>query len=258
MSDLKPRQVGIVLGTPIDAINWNEATHRIISWAKMRASRYVCLCNVHSVITASRHSDFAAVLKNADMAAPDGAPIAWMLRRLGFPLQRRISGPDLMEALCKELQTCDVAIYLYGATESTLKALRTNLNRCYPGLQIAGSESPPFGNISEEERLATIKDINDSGAGIVFVGLGCPKQERWLASHRNKVKAVMIGVGAAFDFHAGTIHRAPNWMQKCGMEWFHRLLSEPRRLWKRYLVTNSLYLFMSAVQLANARCPWKK
>ncbi|WP_459573924.1 WecB/TagA/CpsF family glycosyltransferase [Cupriavidus sp. 8B] len=243
------RKIGKVIGTPIDAISWDEAIQKISTWARMRESRYVCICNAHSVVTATREIEFAKVLQDADMATPDGAPVAWMLRRLGFATQERINGPDLMRLLCQHCAQEDISIYLYGSTEKTLAALKNRLSKIYPSLRIAGMESPAFGPVSEADDQATVQRINESGASIVFVGLGCPKQERWLAAHRGRVHSVMIGVGAAFDFHAGTVKRAPEWMRKNGMEWLHRLLSEPRRLWKRYLVTNSLYIYRATLQL---------
>jgi N-acetylglucosaminyldiphosphoundecaprenol N-acetyl-beta-D-mannosaminyltransferase len=183
------------------------------------------------------------------MATPDGAPVAWMLRRLGFAGQRRVSGPDLMWALCERCAAEKVPVYFYGSTGDTLTALKVRLLEAIPGLLIGGMESPPFRALSSEEDAGAVQRINASGAGIVFVGLGCPKQEMWMAEHRGRVNAVMIGVGAAFDFHAGTVQRAPLWMRDNGLEWLHRLASEPGRLWKRYLVTNTLFLLGAARQL---------
>ena len=183
------------------------------------------------------------------MATPDGAPVAWMLRRLGFAGQARINGPDLMWKYCAEAALRGDAIYLYGGTQATLDTLVARLTGAFPGLRIAGAESPPFRTLTSDEDAAAVARINRSGAGVVFVSLGCPKQELWMAAHRGRVQAVMIGVGAAFDYHAGTISRAPVWMQHAGLEWLHRLASEPRRLWRRYLVTNTLFVIGAARQL---------
>lgn len=242
------RRVGAVLGSKIDALPWEAALERVLAWARERESRYVTLCNVHVVVTASRDAAYRNLINASDMAAPDGAPVAWMLRRQGFARQPRISGPDLMWALCERCAAEGVSVYCYGSTDATLDLLAQRLRAAFPALKLTG-ESPPFRALTPEEDAAAVARINGSGAGIVFVGLGCPKQERWMAAHRGHVKGVMIGVGAAFDFHAGTVKRAPQWMRKTGLEWLHRLVSEPRRLWMRYLVTNTLFIFGAVRQL---------
>lgn len=247
------RQTGRVLGVPIDAISMEEATDRIEGWAKAHQSRYVTICNAHVVVTASGDEAYGAVIGASDMATPDGAPVAWVLRHSGYAGQRRVCGPDLMWQLCRRCADEGVSIYAYGSTAETLSALEASLRRAFPALKIAGLESPPFRALSASEDEEAVRRINDSGAGIVFVGLGCPKQERWMADHRGRVNAVMIGVGAAFDFHAGTVSRAPLWMQRNGLEWLHRLCSEPRRLWKRYLVTNTLFVVGAVKQLVLGR-----
>lgn len=243
------RRTGRVLGVQVDILDWDAAITRLLAWGRTRESRYVTICNAHVVVTASRDDAYRQVIDFADMATPDGAPVAWMLRRISFAGQPRISGPDLMWTLCELCAGEGLPIFFYGSTEETLFALNKRLREAFPSLRVAGMESPPFRKLSAEEDAASVKRINASGAGIVFVGLGCPKQERWMAEHRGKVNAVMIGVGAAFDFHAGTVKRAPKWMQDAGLEWLHRLASEPRRLWKRYLVTNTLFLIGAAKQL---------
>jgi N-acetylglucosaminyldiphosphoundecaprenol N-acetyl-beta-D-mannosaminyltransferase len=232
-----------VLGAHIDAIDWELAFDRINYWANNKESRYVCICNVHSIVTAKRYSELARIINSADMATPDGMPLVWYLRHNGFPAQQRINGPDLMFKYCQLAASRGVPIFLYGGTERTLSTLVRVLNEKFPRLNIAGYNSPPFRNLTEKEEITVIDSINQSGAKVVFVGLGCPKQEQWMAQHKGKIKAVMIGVGAAFDYHAGIIKRAPLWMQRSGLEWLYRLCSEPRRLWRRYLVTNSLFLF---------------
>lgn len=183
------------------------------------------------------------------MATPDGMPVVWMLRALGFSNQMRINGPDLLWKLCGLVHPKKVSVYFYGGSDRTINKLSSRLSEAFPKLRISGMVSPPYRKLSEEEADADIKAINDSGAGIVFVCLGCPKQEHWMAAHRGKINAVMIGVGAAFDYHAGTIKRAPVWMQNMGLEWFFRLITEPKRLWKRYLFTNSQFIFGALRQL---------
>lgn len=239
-----------VLSAFIDALDWVTAVERIIVWGVQHESRYVCISNVHSVVTASQNPTFSGVVTAADMATPDGAPVAWMLRCLGHLGQQRINGPDLMWRICERSHGTDApAIFLFGSTRETLAALQLRLLTAFPALKIAGAYSPPFRPLTEEEDAAVVEQINASGAGVVFVSLGCPKQEFWMAAKRGQIQAVMIGVGAAFDYHAGTIKRAPKWMQDGGLEWLHRLASEPRRLWRRYLVTNTLFVLLATWQL---------
>lgn len=239
---------GQVLGARIDAMSWETALDRLLGWAKNRESRYVAICNAHVVVSATYNKTYGAVINGADMATPDGAPVAWMLRRQGFVDQPRISGPDLMWALCERCALEGVPVYCYGTKPETLALLEQRLLAAFPALQIQ-VESPPFRAMTPEEDEAAVQRINASGAGVVFVALGCPKQECWMAEHRGRVKGVMVGVGAAFAFHAGTVKRAPLWMQNNGLEWFHRLVCEPRRLWKRYFVTNTLFIVGAAWQL---------
>jgi N-acetylglucosaminyldiphosphoundecaprenol N-acetyl-beta-D-mannosaminyltransferase len=250
------RLTGLVLGAQIDALTWDTALARLLSWARVHESRYVTICNVHVVVSASRDAAYRQVIDDADMATPDGAPVAWMLRKLGFDGQPRISGPDLMWALCERCASEGLPVFCYGSTEATLALLQSRLRAAFPALRMT-MESPPFRALTAEEDAAVVARINDSGAGFVFVGLGCPKQERWMAEHRGRVNAVMIGVGAAFDFHAGTVQRAPAWMRDNGLEWLHRLASEPGRLWRRYLVTNTLFILGAVRQLLFGGKGWR-
>lgn len=234
---------------PVDALSMSEALQRVANWAALRSSRVVCFCNVHSVVTCRRDAAFQSALSSADLRLPDGAPVAWMLRRLGKVGQSRVSGPDFMWAYFAQAARRGERVFLYGSTPSTLERLQDAIRRSFPGLVVAGAWSPPFRALSEEEDQAVTRLINESGANSVWVGLGCPTQERWMRAHRGSIHAVMLGVGAAFDFHAGVRPRAPGWMRQAGLEWLHRLASEPRRLWRRYLVTNSLFTALAARQL---------
>ena len=243
------RTTAPVLGAPIDVMTAAQAVARIAGWAAARESRVVCICNAHSVVTAAQDAGFLGVIQRADLAAPDGAPVAWMLRRQGAPGQRRVSGPDLMLDYCAHAAAAGQAIYLLGNTPDTLARLQQRLHQRWPALHIAGAASPPFRPLSEAEDAQIVQAINASGAGTVWVSLGCPKQELWMDAHRSRVQAVMIGVGAAFDFHAGTVARAPAWMRNNGLEWLHRLASEPRRLWRRYATTNTAFILRAARQL---------
>lgn len=244
-----------VLEAFIDALSWDEAIGQITRWGAAGESRYVCICNVHSVVTTTRDVEFKVAVNNADMATPDGAPIAWVLRRLGHPGQERINGPDLMMKYLAEAERLDQAVFFYGSTEPTLQKMRVALARKFPLLRIAGMHSPPFRPLTREEDEAIVNMINASGANVVFVGLGCPKQEKWMYDHRGRVHAVMIGVGAAFDYHSGVVKRAPLWWQHNGLEWLYRLGSEPRRLFLRYLVTNTLFVVGLVRQFVISKLP---
>jgi N-acetylglucosaminyldiphosphoundecaprenol N-acetyl-beta-D-mannosaminyltransferase len=244
------RHIERVLNASIDVITWPEALQAIHGWASRNESRYVCVCAVHSVVTATQDAEYERILNEADLATPDGAPVAWMLRRLGSSHQQRINGPDLMLKYCEQAASRGESVFLYGGTPETLPRLQSALRERFPALKIAGAISPPFRPLTAAEDAEVIATINASKAGTVWVGLGCPKQEKWMAAHRHRIQAVMIGVGAAFDYHAGTIKRAPSWMQNHGLEWLHRMASEPRRLTGRYLQTNSIFLFKALRQLA--------
>jgi N-acetylglucosaminyldiphosphoundecaprenol N-acetyl-beta-D-mannosaminyltransferase len=235
-----------ILDSHIDAASWDEVISRIAGWAAHRQSRVVALCNVHSVVTASQNAAFNKVIAQSDLALPDGAPVAWAMRREGFAKQERINGPDLMWRYLGVAEQLRQSVFFYGSSNDTIDRLMIRIKAAFPKLKIVGMESPPFRELSDEEEQAYIDQINQSGAHVVFVGLGCPKQEAWMASHRGRIKGVMLGVGAAFDYHAGTIQRSPLWMQKAGLEWLYRLASEPRRLVKRYAVTNTIFIYRMA------------
>jgi N-acetylglucosaminyldiphosphoundecaprenol N-acetyl-beta-D-mannosaminyltransferase len=250
-----PRKGQAVLEAFIDALTWDEAVEQITRWGAAHESRYVCICNVHSVVTTTSDVEFKIAVNNADMATPDGAPIAWALRQLGHASQERINGPDLMMKYLAEAERLGQTVFFYGSTDATLAKLRVALAKLFPRLRIGGTYSPPFRSLSLEEDEQIVEMINESGANVVFVGLGCPKQEKWMAEHRGRINAVMIGVGAAFDYHAGVIKRAPIWWQRNGLEWLYRLGSEPRRLFKRYMVTNTLFVVGFLRQFVIAKLP---
>ncbi|MET0508826.1 MAG: WecB/TagA/CpsF family glycosyltransferase [Burkholderiaceae bacterium] len=238
-----------IQGVMIDVVDWQQVVERIEGWAVRRRSSVVAICNSHSVVTASEDPELAQALASADMATADGMPIAWMMRRLGYPTQERINGPDLMLRYCETAERTGTSIFLFGSTEPVLARLAASLRDRFPGLRIAGQLSPPFRPLTEAEDAEVCARIAESGAGVVFVSLGCPKQEKWMDAHRGRIPAVMVGVGAAFDYHAGTLTRAPTWMRERGLEWLHRLASEPGRLWRRYLVTNTLFSIRALAQL---------
>lgn len=245
----KGRKGASVLGSHIDALSWEDSINTICGWAQNYESRYVALCNVHSVVTALLEDNHRLDLNKADMATSDGMPVTWTLRKLGFHEQQRINGPDLMWKYCEKAERVGHKVFFYGSTNEVLALLESKLSVAFPKLQIVGMYSPPFRELTLIEDDEVVERLNASGANVVFIGLGCPRQEEWMFRHRGKVNAVMMGVGAAFNYHAGTTKRAPVWMQDRGLEWLHRLASDPKRLWKRYLVTNTIFIVAIAAQL---------
>jgi N-acetylglucosaminyldiphosphoundecaprenol N-acetyl-beta-D-mannosaminyltransferase len=231
------------MDTCIDAVSWDAIVHRIGSWASRQESRYVCLCNVHSLVTSRRDTTFRQAIATADTAAPDGMPVAWLMRKRGALLQERIDGPGLMWRYAEQAALDGTPVFLYGATAATLNRLVDRLHHFFPGLRITGCFAPPFRSLTPSEEDNVVDTIVASQARVVFVGLGCPRQELWMANISWRIPAVLIGVGAAFEYHAGMRRRAPQWMQRHGLEWLFRLCSEPQRLWRRYCVTNILFVY---------------
>lgn len=242
-----------VIETWINALDWSAAVETIMGWAERRESRVVSVCNVHSVVTAKSELALQDAINSSDMATPDGMPLAWFIgRRLGRE-QSRISGMELTLALCAEAERSNIVVAFYGSQESTLDRLREALERRFPRLRVGVMISPPFRVLTPDEVAADLSRIKASGAGILFVGLGCPKQEIWMQTHRNDISAVQVGIGAAFDFIAGTVKRPPAWMRNAGLEWLGRLIAEPRRLWRRYFVTNSLFIAWLAREMLSRK-----
>ncbi len=244
-----PRKLVPVLGAPIDVIDWDGAVAQVLAWGRSHAHRYACLCNVHSVVTSTRERAFHTILAHADLATADGAPVAWAVRHIARVRQPRINGPDLMWRCLGAAEQQQLSVFLYGASPATLARLQGAIARHFPRLVLAGAISPPFRPLSEQEDAAMVAAINASGAHLVFVGLGCPKQELWMGAHCGRIDAPLLGVGAAFDYHAGTLARAPLWWQQHGLEWLYRLIQEPRRLAGRYVVGNARFVVGMARQL---------
>ncbi len=231
-----------VLSVGVTTLSFKEHVTLLTEWARRReGSRVVCAANGHMLVEARRDSTFATILREADAVTPDGVPLLWLVRRRGAPGQDRVAGMDLLPALCAAAERAHIPIYFIGSTLDVLQAIERRLQREYPQLCIAGMESPPFRESTPDEDEATVARIENSQAGFVFVSLGCPKQERWMHAHRGRVRAVMVGLGAAFAVYAGLEPRAPQFMRQLGLEWLFRLIREPRRLWKRYAVTNTLF-----------------
>ncbi|MGE4442598.1 MAG: WecB/TagA/CpsF family glycosyltransferase [Desulfomicrobium sp.] len=239
-----PERAGsCIIGSFIDAGAWDRFLSTILACAKAGQSRVVCVCNVHSVVTAQKDPALRAAIDNADLATPDGMPLVWLLRQRGFFDQKRINGPDLMWRLLSEAEAQGIRVFFYGSTVDTLQRLCSNIEKAFPNLPVVGSYSPPFRTLACNEKNEEVENINASGAQVVFVGLGCPKQEVWMHQNRGRISAVMIGVGAAFDFHAKKIKRAPIWIQNNGFEWLYRLVQEPKRLFFRYATTNFIFVW---------------
>lgn len=225
-----------VLGVGVSALDMPTAVASIEGWVDRRARHYVCVRDVHGVMQCWRDESLRQIHQRAGMVTPDGMPLVWTAHLAGFGHVRRVYGPDLMLEVCRRSCSTGWRHYFYGAAPETLELLQERLRVQFPGLCVAGSCSPPYRALSAQEDRAIVERINAARPDIVWVGLSTPKQERWMAEHRDALEApVLLGVGAAFDFHAGVKPQAPRWMQRCGLEWSHRLLTEPRRLWRRYL-----------------------
>jgi exopolysaccharide biosynthesis WecB/TagA/CpsF family protein len=243
-----PRRLD-VFGVQVSPTTYAEAVDTAIAAARARQSSVIACHAAHAIITASNNPELRAKVNRFDMVTPDGQPVRWALNLIhDAALPERVYGPELMLRLCEAAAREEIGIYLYGGTLTSLTRLQENLLKRFPALVISGSESPPFRPLTPEEDEAVLARINTSGAGLVFIGLGCPKQDHFAADHRDQINAVQVCVGAAFDFHAGIVPMAPAWMQKRGLEWLFRLYREPRRMWRRYLVTNTQF----ALKLARA------
>jgi exopolysaccharide biosynthesis WecB/TagA/CpsF family protein len=232
-----------LFGVQVSATTYAGVVDAVIAAVRWRIPSIVSLHAAHAVVTASDDPKLNERVNDFQIVAPDGQPVRWALNWLHRTgLRDRVYGPELTLRLCQRAAEEGVAIYLYGSSPEVIEALCDRLPKKYPGLIIAGAESPPFRALSEEEDAEMVHRINDSGAGIVFIGLGCPKQDHFAYEHRQSIEGVQVCVGAAFDFHAGNKKVAPPWMQKRGLEWLFRLSQEPGRLWQRYLVTNTLFV----------------
>ncbi len=238
-----------ILEMRIDAVSGDEASSLVLRWATEGLSSYVCAANVHMVMESFDSGEFRRVVNEADLTVPDGRPLVWALKALGEREASHVRGADLMFCVAERAAEEEIPVGFYGGTPETLDDLVGMLQSRLPSLKIACRIAPPFRALTPEEDESLTAEISASGARILFVGLGCPKQENWMAAHRGRIPAVMLGVGAAFDFHAGSVRQAPRWMQGAGLEWLFRLLMEPRRLWRRYARHNSRFAVLFLAQL---------
>jgi N-acetylglucosaminyldiphosphoundecaprenol N-acetyl-beta-D-mannosaminyltransferase len=242
-----------VLGVPISAIDMDQALAEIDRRVAERDPSYVCVCTVNSVMECRRHPDLLAIFRSAGMVTPDGMPLVWLARR-EHPHVSRVYGPDLMLAELERSQAAGHRHLFYGGAAGVAARLAARMSERFPGLAVAGVIEPPFAPLDELTTADAAAEINALRPDVVWVGIGSPKQERWMARMRPRLEApVLIGVGAAFDFHSGLVRQAPRWMQRSGLEWLYRLRTDPRRLWRRYLVDNPWFVWEVALQRSGLR-----
>jgi len=243
-----------VLGVDVSAINLEQALDVIDDWVTAGVRQYVCVTGVHGVMESRRDPLLQDIHNRAGLVTPDGMPLVWWSKWAGWRHTSRVYGPDLMLACCERSIVAGYRHFFYGGTEGVADLLSRKLSKRFPGLSVAGTYTPPFRRPTKQEDADIVRRVNEAGADIVWVGLSTPKQEYWMAEHRDRIDApVLIGVGAAFDLHAGLKRQAPVWMQQSGLEWAFRLASEPRRLWKRYLRNNPEFVWLAVQHVWRAR-----
>jgi N-acetylglucosaminyldiphosphoundecaprenol N-acetyl-beta-D-mannosaminyltransferase len=241
-----------ILRTRVHATSYRQATDQVLGWAAAGEPRYVCVATVNNLIEGCDDPGYNQTMEAADLVTPDGMPLVWGLRLLGVPDASRVYGPDLTLWVCEEAARRGVPVGFYGGTGDVLDDLAATLTGRFPGLRVAYRWSPPFRPLTAREEARVREELRRSGARVLFVGLGTPKQERWMADHRD-LPMVMVGVGAAFDFLSGRKRQAPRALQGLGLEWLYRLAQEPRRLWRRYLYRNPRFVALFAAQLLRER-----
>ncbi len=242
-----------VLDVGISALTPGQAVDTVLGWVEARERRYLSVCPADTILQCHDQPDLAAIVNGSGLAVPDGMPVVWIGRLKGFHVTR-VYGPDLMLMLCDRGRGPGVRHYFYGGTPELLAALAGKLTGRFPGLIVAGSWAPPFRPLTPAEEAEVAERINAARPDIVWVGIGTPKQDFWIKAFRDRLEApVLIPVGAAFNFHAGAVRQAPRWMGRIGLEWLFRLLMEPRRLWKRYLIGNTRFVLLVLGQLIRGR-----
>ena len=247
------REASQLIGVKLDPIDYDRACERILDWADAGAAEYVCIANVHVVMEARDSADYGRVIDDASMVTTDGVPLVWALRLKGVASASRVYGPELMQRLLSAADRGGYRVGLFGGDQATLDTLNEVIARRWPEADVVFSESPPFRPLSADETSAYLNRMRSAGVQLLFVGLGCPKQESWMHEYSRYLPGVMLGVGAAFDFIAGTKKTAPPWLQRLGLEWAFRLATEPSRLWRRYLKHNPRFLMMAAVDIIRSR-----
>jgi N-acetylglucosaminyldiphosphoundecaprenol N-acetyl-beta-D-mannosaminyltransferase len=244
-----------VLGVRVDAVQIGDVIQRMEEWIERREGGHtIAVTGMHGVMEAMHDGDFSRILNGASLVVPDGYPLVVLGRRKGFALARRVYGPELMEAFCEETARKGYRHFYYGGAEGVAAELARRFAGRFAGMEIAGTYCPPFRALTDAEEREVREKIKASRADVVWVGLSTPKQERWMARNREALGVpVMVGVGAAFDFHTGRVTQAPRWMRENGLEWFFRLMSEPRRLWRRYLVNGSKFAWLVMLEQLRLR-----
>lgn len=242
-----------ILGMRVDATSYQDASRRVLLRARDGLTAYVCVSTVHMTMEAYDSDEFQQMVNGAFLVVPDGRPLVWALKSLGARSASQVRGTHLMTHIVERAAREGISVALYGATPELLETLSRILCERHPGLKVACKIAPPFRPLTPEEDEAVTREIVESGARVLFVGIGCPKQERWMAAHKDRIPAVMLGVGAAFDFHVGRVRQAPRWMQVAGMEWVFRLAMEPHRLWRRYAKHNPRFVLLFLLQLLGLR-----
>lgn len=237
-----------ILGVNIAAIDMEWLIDYLEKNIHPLSGDYICVSNVHTTVTAYEDPEYLKVQNGGIMAIPDGGPLSSVGQRRGFKNMKRTTGPSLMGEIFKISAEKGYRHYFYGSTDETLEKLYSLLDETYPGIQIAGMYSPPFRPMTEDEDKAIVERINETKPDFVWVGLGAPKQEKWMAAHQGRVNGLMVGVGAGFDYYAGNIERAPEWMQKRNLEWVYRLLQDPKRLFGRYWHTNTKFIWNAMIR----------
>lgn len=236
-----------ILGVNIAAVNMNSLLKFITTNLDKLKGEYICVSNVHTTVMAYDNKDYLNVQNNSILSIPDGGPLSSVGRKRGYNEMERTTGPDLLDEVLKISADKKYRHYFYGSTNETLDKLQYEIKKKYGDVYIVGKYSPPFRTLTQEEDLQIVDNINKANPDFVWVGLGAPKQENWMYEHKNKVNALMIGVGAAFDYLAGNIKRAPMWMQKLNLEWLYRLIQDPVRLFSRYLYTNIKFIINAVI-----------
>ncbi len=244
-----------VLGVPLALTDYTSTMDWMDAAVEHRERGYICVAATHTVMVCREDPELRDAVLNASLTLPDGMPLVWAMNALGADLTHRVYGPELMARYCERSVDTGVSMYLYGGrNQGALVQLALNLRRRYPGVRIVGGYSPPYRDLRAEEEDAIAEEMNRSGADVIWVGVGAPKQEKWMAALRDRLDApVLVGVGAAFDFHAGLVPQAPVWMQSAGLEWAYRLAREPRRLWRRYARYNPRFVTAFAGQYLRHR-----
>jgi N-acetylglucosaminyldiphosphoundecaprenol N-acetyl-beta-D-mannosaminyltransferase len=243
-----------VIGVAISATDLREATQTILSWKRRGERHNVSTCTAHTLVECQRSSDLRGRINRAGLATPDGMPLVWLAHRRGLHHVSRVYGPDLLLSVCEAGLSLGLRHLFYGGAPGVPERLAARLQERFPDLLVVDSISPPFGELTPAEDAELTNRINAAAPDIVWVGLGTPKQDLWTADHLGRLNATaLIGVGAAFDFHSGRIRQAPGWVQRSGLEWLFRLIQEPRRLWRRYLVDNLIFVYHVTLQALRLR-----